>query len=160
MNGDTLDGVNGSFWQEGLMHNYPIVSEPEVMYFNYGNLSTNTMSWGYWTSPILNPRTPLVSTYKAMTNGRHMTHLCERFETHRTDALQYAFFNGVGYETWENVWGVYNQITPRDSAAIKRTSPILRRFGELVQGGGVWTPHVPVVTSMASRTFASEFRNE
>ena len=96
------------------------------------------MSWGYWTNGFgtipINPVTPPVSTYKAMTRGKHLTHVCERFATLRTDGLQYAFFNGVGYEPWENVWGMWNQLTPRDSQALKRTSAILRQFGDLIQG--------------------------
>ena len=35
MNGDTLDGVNGSFWEEALSRNYLMAIEPEVMYNNY-----------------------------------------------------------------------------------------------------------------------------
>ena len=78
MNGDTLDGVNGSFWEESLLRDYPIVIEPEIMYTNYQYLSTNVMSWGYWTNTfpipvpgpdVLNPMVPRVSTYKAITQG-------------------------------------------------------------------------------------------
>ena len=65
--------MNGSFWEEGLLKNYPIAIEPEVMYENYQYLSYDVMSWGYWTNtgPIvgLNPIVPKVSTYKAMTKG-------------------------------------------------------------------------------------------
>ena len=136
MNGDTLNGVNSTFWEESLSHGYPIAVEPEVMYSNYQYLSTNTMSWGYWTFgfPHINPFTPPVSTYKAITKGKHLTHLCERSAIIRTDALQFAFFNGAGYESWENIWGNFNQFTPRDGEALKRTSTILRYFGDFVQG--------------------------
>ena len=70
----------------------------------------------------------------------------------------------MGYESWENVWGVFNQITPRDAAALKRTSKILRQFGEFFQGGySKWTPHLPVSRfhpELHSKTFASEFRGD
>ena len=74
-----MDGVNGSFWEEGLLNNYPIAIEPEVMYENYQYLSYDVMSWGYWTNtgPIvgLNPIVPKVSTYKAMTKGMYINFL-------------------------------------------------------------------------------------
>ena len=75
LTGDTLDGVNGSFWEESLLNNYPIAIEPEVMYSNYQYLAYNVMSWGYWTitSPLpLNPVVPKVSTYKAITKGNFL----------------------------------------------------------------------------------------
>ena len=89
-----------------------------------------------------------------------LVHICERWATDRTDGMQYAFFNGMGYESWENVWGVFNQITPRDGAALKRTSKILRQFGEFIQGGSKWTPHLPVSrfhAELHSKTFARQF---
>ena len=89
-----------------------------------------------------------------------MTHICERWAQDRTDGLQYAFFNGAGYESWENIWGMWNQFTPRDGAALKRTSTILRKFGKSFQGDNQWIPHIPVVTSPKSKTFVSEFRSE
>ena len=70
-----MNGVNGSFWEEGLLNNYPIAIEPEVMYENYEYLSYDIMSWGYWTisGPVgLNPIVPKVSTYKAMTKGKEI----------------------------------------------------------------------------------------
>ena len=41
-----------------------------------------------------------------------MVNVCDRWNRDKTDNLQYAFFNGVGYESWENIWGIWNQITP------------------------------------------------
>ena len=48
-NGDVLDGVNKTYWDEGIKRNHPIVMEPEVLMSNYSYLSYNAMSWGYWT---------------------------------------------------------------------------------------------------------------
>ena len=114
----------------------------------------------------------------SLPKGKHLTHICERWAEDRTDGLQYAFFNGAGYESWENIWGIFNQITPRykeyqfenyfslkdfsyrDAAAIKRTSTILRQYGDFLQGGSQWIPHIPIIKDLQSKTFASEFRNE
>ena len=82
----------------------------------------------------MNPIVPRVSNYKYMTNGKHLTHICERWATDRTDGLQYAFFNGAGYESWENIWGIWNQFTPRDGEALRRISKLLRHFGDHLQG--------------------------
>merc|ERR1719317_387646 len=155
-NGDTLDGVNRTFWEESLRRGHPMVIEPEYMVSQYDTLQYNAMSWGYWTMGISYPIVPPVAAYKALTQGKHQVHICERSAVDRTTGLQYAFFNGIGYESWENVWGMWNQITDRDAEALRRISAILRRFGSLVQGGGAWIPHVNI-TPVNSMVFASEF---
>ena len=38
--------------------------------------------------------------------SRHMVNICRRWGRDKTDDLQHAFFNGVGYESWENIWGI------------------------------------------------------
>ena len=53
---------------------------------------------------------------------------------------QAAFFNGDAYEAWEDIWGMYNQLTPRDSEALRRTAAILRHFGGFTQSEA-WAPH-------------------
>jgi hypothetical protein len=42
------------------------------------------------------------------------------------------FFNGMGLETWQNVWGIWNQMTDRDCMATKMVSNILREFHYLI----------------------------
>ena len=81
MNGDTLNGVNESFWQESLLQDFPIAIEPEVMYSNYQYLDTNVMSWSYWTSnlPIVNPIVPPISNYKAYTKGLYFLVIASHF---------------------------------------------------------------------------------
>jgi hypothetical protein len=53
-------------------------------------------------------------------------------------------------KAWENVWGVYNQITPRDGEAVRRVAHILRYFG---RGGFTqsmqWEPHTRTVVQAA-----------
>ena len=85
-NGDTLDGVNQTWWDEGLRRDHPVVIEPEILMSNYSFLSYNAMSWGYWTAGARDALfrssdsevAPFVSMYKAVTRGRHLTHLTER----------------------------------------------------------------------------------
>ena len=43
-----------------------------------------------------------------------------------TDGIHQAFFNGAGFESWENVWGVWNGITERDGELLRRVATILR----------------------------------
>jgi gamma-glutamyl hercynylcysteine S-oxide synthase len=50
---------------------------------------------------------------------RHMANISDRSNRTKTDDLQVAFFNGVGWESWENVWGIWNGITPRDAEATR-----------------------------------------
>ena len=60
--------------------------EPEILMSNYSFLSYNAMSWGYWGSgpyPPTTPATPYVAMYKAVTRGRHMHHICERWQHSR-----------------------------------------------------------------------------
>jgi hypothetical protein len=69
------------------------------------------------------------------------------------DLLQYAFFNGVGYESWENIWGIWNQITPRDAEALRRVAKIERAQASLLISPG-WEPHTP---TLRYGVFASKF---
>lgn len=53
------------------------------------------MSWGYWGFPFI----PAISHYKWL-ETRHMVDICDRWSSDKTDLIQYAFFNGVGMESW------------------------------------------------------------
>ena len=73
-------------------------------------LACNVMTWGQYKFPFV----PLVDRYKWL-EPRHMVNISDRWNRDKTDDLQFAFFNGVGWESWENVWGIWNGITPRDA---------------------------------------------
>ena len=55
-----------------------------------------------------------------------MTHGCERWNQNHTNYITTAFFNGVGFNAWENVWGVYNKIVDRDAELLRRASKMQR----------------------------------
>jgi formylglycine-generating enzyme required for sulfatase activity len=84
---------------------------------------------------------------------RHLTHICDRFATNRTDMLQYALFNGDGYETWENIFGVWNQVTPRDGEALRRIGAIYRAVSHLL----INPAYEPFTPTLQQGLFATMF---
>ena len=122
INGDTLRGVPRSFRTASDAVGHPLVLEPEHAFPSpFEALAWNNMAWGYWQYP----NAPMVSVFKWL-EPRHMLNVCDRWNHSKVDNLQYAFFNGVGYESWENIWGIWNQITPRDAEALRRVATVER----------------------------------
>ena len=52
---------------------------------------------------LCSARVPVVDRYKYLSRGKWMTNVCDRWAKNKTDTLHAAWFNGAGYETWENV---------------------------------------------------------
>jgi iron(II)-dependent oxidoreductase len=148
INGDTLSGIPLAFRKTSDEMGYPLILEPEVGLTSEEELAWNHMTWGYWEYPFI----PMVSKYKWL-EPRHMVHVCDRWARDKINNLQFAFFNGVGYESWENIWGIWNQITPRDAEALRRIAKIERAFADLLISPD-WEPHTPV---LQSGVFASKF---
>ncbi len=76
-----------------------------------------------------------------------------RWGRDRTHDLQYIFFNGVGYNAWENIWGIWNQFTPRDAEALRRIATMYRQFAPLMVSMD-WRPYAP---TLQVGVFASHF---
>jgi formylglycine-generating enzyme required for sulfatase activity len=148
VNGDTLAGVPRAFRTASDATGHPVAFEPEVNPSSDEELAWNNLTWGYWTYPFV----PMVSKSKWL-ETRHMVNVCRRWGRDKTDDLQYAFFNGVGYESWENIWGIWNQITPRDAEALRRISRIERKFAGLLTSPQ-WEPHTP---TLQYGVYASKF---
>ena len=136
INGDTLEGVPRVVQMQSFQSGHPLVSEPEAGMASDEMLSYNVMSWGYFNYGFA----PSVSLYKWL-EPRHMVHICDRWAHDHTDDLQTAFYNGTGFESWENVWGIWNQMTPRDAEALRRMMHIERAEAELLTSAD-WQPHV------------------
>ncbi len=148
INGDTLRGVPRSYLVASDKIGHPLALEPEGALGSEEMLNYNTMTWGYWRYET----TPSISRYKWL-DTRHMVNICERWVRDHTDALQHAFFNGVGFETWENVWGIWNQLNPWDAEALRRITKIERSFSGLLVSKD-WTPYAP---TEQSGVFASKW---
>jgi iron(II)-dependent oxidoreductase len=150
INGDTMGAVPRAFRTASDQTGHPIVFEPEHgdAGENDPAIGWNNVVWSYWSFGF----EPTVAKNKWL-EPRQMAHVCERWARDKTDDLQYAFFNGVGYESWENVWGIWNQIDDRDAEALRRIARIERAFAPLLVSSG-WEPHVPTLQYGA---FASKF---
>lgn len=72
---------------------------------------------------------------------RHITQICNRWATNHTTDLQQAFFNGIGFVSWENVWGIWNGLSDRDAEATRRVGALLRWMAPYFFMQPGWEPH-------------------
>ena len=138
VNGDTQDGVPLAFSTAAEKLGHPLAFEPEKGPSDEA-LAWNVMTWGQYQFPFV----PMVDRYKWL-ESRHMVNISGRWRHDKTDDLQYAFFNGVGWESWENVWGIWNGITPRDAEAVRRVATLERGLAEFLNSP-MWQPFSPTM---------------
>jgi formylglycine-generating enzyme required for sulfatase activity len=138
INGDTLEGIPHNFRAASDSKGHPLALEPELGPGSEEMLAYNSLTWGYWSYNFV----PSVSRFKWL-EPRHMVNISNRWAHDHTDDLQEAFFNGVGFESWENIWGIWNQMTPRDAEALRRTATIERSVAPLLISPQ-WEPHFPM----------------
>ncbi len=138
INGDTQDGVPLAFSLAADKTGHPLAFEPEGSPSDEA-LAWNVMTWGQYKFPF----TPLIDKYKWL-ETRHMVNISDRWNRDKTDDLQFAFFNGVGWESWENIWGIWNGITPRDAEAARRVAIVERVVAPFLVSPG-WEPMSPML---------------
>jgi formylglycine-generating enzyme required for sulfatase activity len=139
INGDTQDGVPLAFSTAADKAGHSLAFEPEVGLSDEA-ISWDVFSWGYY---FRFQTAPQVDRFRWL-ETRHMIHVCDRWNKSKVDDLQYAFFNGEGWESWENIWGIWNGITPRDSEAVRRVSAIERAFASFLVSPE-WEPMYPML---------------
>ena len=98
--GDTKDGVPLAFSLAADKIGHPLVFEPENGPSDEA-LAWNLMTWGQYEFPF----PPLVDRYKWL-EPRHRVNISDRWNRDKTSDLQFAFFNGIGWESWENILGI------------------------------------------------------
>lgn len=149
INGDTYNGVPRAFFDACDALGRPVVLQPESTISAEEQLIWNVQSWG---KKVPADVTPSVAKWKWL-EPRHMINVENRWGRERTNDLQYIFFNGIGYNAWENVWGLWNGLTPRDAETLRRIATIFRRFAPLLVSAD-WEPYQPTLQRGA---FASRF---
>jgi len=138
INGDTQDGVPLAFSTGADKIGHPLAFEPEGGPSDEA-LAWNVMTWGQYQFPFV----PMVDKYKWL-EPRHMVNISDRWNRDKTNDLQFAFFNGVGWESWENIWGIWNGVTPRDAEATRRVATIERGVAPFLTSSD-WEPLAPMV---------------
>jgi len=137
VNGDTQDGVPLGFVTAAEAVGHPLAFEPEGSPSDEA-LSWDVMTWGQYQFPFI----PMVDRYKWL-EPRHMVNISDRWALDKTSDLQYAFYNGVGWESWENVWGIWNGINPRDAEATRRVATMERAVAPFLVSAD-WEPLYPM----------------
>jgi iron(II)-dependent oxidoreductase len=138
INGDTQDGVPRAFSEAAERAGHPLAFEPEGGPHDEG-IAYDVLTWGQYKFAFA----PKVDRYKWL-EPRHMVNISDRWNRNKTDDLQFAFFNGVGWESWENIWGIWNGITPRDAAATRRVATLERGLAPFLVSQD-WEPFTPVL---------------
>jgi len=137
INGDTQDGIPLGFSLAAEAIGHPLAMQPEINPSDEA-LAWNVMTWGQYNFPFI----PMVDRYKWL-ETRHMVNISDRWNPDKTDDLQFAFFNGVGWESWENVWGIWLGINPRDAEATRRVATIERGIAPFLVSPD-WEPLFPM----------------
>ena len=138
INGDTQDGVPLAFSLAAEKVNHPLAFEPEGGPHDE-ELAWNVLTWGQYTFQFV----PTVDKYRWL-EPRHQVNIQGRWLRDKTDDLQFAFFNGEGWESWENVWGIWNGVTPRDGEATRRVATIERGIAPFLISQD-WEPFYPML---------------
>ena len=149
INGDTYNGVPRVFFDACLARGGAVVLQPESTISAEEALIWNVQSW---SKKVPLDVIPPVAKWKWL-EPRHMINLENRWSRDRCNDLQYIFFNGVGYNAWENIWGIWNQLTPRDAQALRRIAALQREFAPLLVSLD-WRPYAP---TLQAGVFASRF---
>jgi gamma-glutamyl hercynylcysteine S-oxide synthase len=149
INGDTYNGVPRAFFDACDALGCPVVLQPESTISAEEQLIWNVQSWG---KKAPNEVIPPVAKWKWL-EPRHMINYENRWGRDRNHDLQYIFFNGIGYNAWENVWGIWNQLTPRDAETLRRIASIERQFAAAMVSLD-WRPYE---RTLQAGVFASRF---
>jgi gamma-glutamyl hercynylcysteine S-oxide synthase len=140
INGDTQQGVPLAFSLAAEKIGHPLAFEPEGSPADEG-LAWNVLTWGQY-GPNNFEFAPTVDRFRWL-DPRHQVNIQGRWLRDKTDDLQYAFFNGEGWESWEDVWGIWNGVTPRDAEATRRVASIERAVAPFLVSQD-WQPWFPM----------------
>ena len=138
INGDTQDGVPRAYSEAADRAGHSLAFQPEGGPHDEA-VAYDVLTWGQYKFPFA----PRVDRYKWL-EPRHMVNISDRWNRGKSDDLQFALFNGIGWESWENIWGIWNGLTPRDSEATRRVATIERGIAPFLISAD-WEPFFPML---------------
>ena len=186
-NGDCMAAIPQAFYDAAVRIYKPIAMEGEGGLGSLRSLNWQTLGWCEGCVAD-EPNSeggldlPDVDRVKWVTGGRAMSHWSDRYAgspesrdqfgglfsplwssnmtkgVSKISEIQTVWFNAVGYETFENVWGTWNGVVERDGEAFRRVGLLLRYFGR--RGfftSPDWAPYTTDVLRMREGLFASSF---
>ena len=145
INGDTQDGVPLAFSTASDLTGHPLAFQPEDYepgpILSDEAVAWNVLSWWEGDPAKYAQFVPQIYRFKWL-ETRHMANVADRWSRNKTGDLQAAFFNGIGWESWENIFGFWNGITPRDGEAARRVATIERAMAPFLVSPD-WEPFYP-----------------
>ena len=137
INGDTYSGVPRAFHTACEARGTKVILQPE----STAQAGDHHLSWNLqsWSKRIPDETIPTVVKLKWL-EPRHIINIENRWSRNRTNDLQHAFFNGIGYVAWENVFGFVNLFTERDAETLRRVATVQRQFCVELTGAD-WHPY-------------------
>ncbi len=139
--GDTQDGVPLAFPQAAEHNGHPLAFQTELSPSDE-DVAWNLSSWWQEDPAVYAQFAPKIDRYKWL-EPRHVAVIAERWSRDKTDILQAAFFNGIGIESWENIFGFWNGLTGRDAEAMRRMATLERGMAPFLIGAD-WEPFYPM----------------
>jgi hypothetical protein len=152
VNGDTMSFMAAEFFSDSVAAGHALALQPEGGP-ELNSLEWTKMGWGYWGAPYI----PDIDAWKWIARN-HTTQICNRWATSHSTDIQQAVFNGIGFVSWESVWGTWNGLSPRDAEATRRAGALLRFLGPAFLTSLGWEPHTALAPAVASAgLFASRW---
>jgi iron(II)-dependent oxidoreductase len=146
-NGDGMQCVARAFFDASVAAGNPLSFQPEAG-ASLDSLGWTKNSWGESWVGCASGCVPPVAIDKWV-EPRHTTQVVNRWATDHFADLMQATFNGIGFVTWENVWGYWNGLSDRDAESTRRVGAILGFLAPFLVSAE-WEPHTPLASSAAA----------
>ena len=139
--GDTQDGVPLAFPQAAEKNSHALAFQTEL-WPSDEDVAWNLSSWWQEAPSVYQQFAPPIDRYKWI-EPRHIPVVATRWSRDKTDAFQVAYFNGIGIESWENIFGFWNGLTARDGEALRRVASLERGIAPFLVSQD-WEPFYPM----------------
>ena len=139
VNGDTQDGVPLTFSEAADKTGHPLAFEPEGSPSDEA-LAWNVMTWGQYSGQL--SFVPGVDRFRWL-ETRHMVNISDRWNRTKDRRFAIRFLQWRRLGKLEDIWGIWNGITPRDGEATRRMATLERGIARFLTSDQ-WEPFYPM----------------